>query len=204
MDEREIIQKKLEEIDSLRDRAITEGGFGLHYAAETGNISLARIKLELEKVDINHKDETGYTPLIKAVMKGHVAFITFILEEGADPDAQTDEGFTALMAASESGETVILKLLLDHKADPNIKNFRGATSLHIAASLGNTEIIKILIESEADATIRDNTSQKSFIEIESSREVTTKTGDENIISGLTALDIAQICGHHDMIKILSE
>jgi len=204
MIEREIIRKKLEEIDSLRDRAINEAGFGLHYAAEKGHISLARIKLELDKVDINYSDEAGYTPLIKAVMKGHVDFISFILEEGADPNAKTNEGFTALMAASESGDTSILKLLLDHKADPDIRNFQGATSLHIAASLGNTEILKILLESGADASIRDNTSMKSLLEMESGREVITISGDENMIAGLTALDVARLCGQHEAVKILSE
>jgi ankyrin repeat protein len=204
MDERELINRYLDERDEFRDRIINDGGFGLHYAAETGDINLAKIKIDLEKVDINYRDDEGFTPLIKAVLKKHKDFVSFILGRGADPDLQTNDGFTALMGAVEMGFDKITDVLLKHGADTNLRNIQGATVLHIAASRGDVAVIKKLLKSGADKTIRDNTDLKKLLEWQTGREVITISGDEKMLDGLTPADIARMCKQKEAEEILSK
>ena len=199
-------QKKKEQkkVDAIQQRIVDDPGFALHYAAESGDIDLAAINLDQKKVDANYIDETGFTPLFRAVMQKQEGFISFILKKGADPNIQTHEGFTALMAAAESGSDKILKMLLDHGANPNLRSIQGATSLHIAASLGHIEIIKQLLNAGADAAIRDNTDIRQVLEQQTGREIIMTDGDEERLKGLTALDVAKMCGHREAEELLSK
>ena len=44
---------------------------------------------------------SGWTPLIKAAYKGHVALVRVLLEYKADVNAKGRKGFTALIAAAQ-------------------------------------------------------------------------------------------------------
>ncbi len=190
--------------DPVTERISRDPGFALHYAAETGDISLAALRLESGKVDANYVDQAGFTPLFRAAMKKQVKFISFILEHGANPDAQTREGFTALMAVAESGNTEILQLLIDHKANPNLRNTQGTTSLHIAAALGHTKIIKMLLEAGADPSIRDNTDIRAILEAQAGQQLTVTDGHEEMLKGLRPVDVARMCGHDEAEEILKK
>lgn len=190
--------------DSTKEKILNDPGFALHYAAENGDLNLARITIENRKVDVNYIDPSGFTALFRAVMRKQKDLLLLLLDRGADPDIQTREGFTALMAAAESGDMELLKILLDHKANPNLRTLQGATTLHIAASLGHVEIIKMLLKSGADASIRDNTDIKQVLEQQTGHEIFMTGGDESILKGLTALDVAKMCGHTKAEKILGK
>ncbi len=82
----------------------------------------------------------GWTPLIYAAFEGHTAMVGFLLDEGADVDAQAPNGVTALMAASRNGHLETVRLLLDRKADPELTNQAGAKALDWALAAGNTAI----------------------------------------------------------------
>ena len=193
---------KLKKNDEIHNRIMTDPGFALHYAAETGDISLASRNIDNGKTDLNCVDNYGFTPLFRAVMQKQKSFITFILDHGADPDIQTREGFTPLMAAAESGNTEIVKILLEHNANPDLKTIQGATSLHIAASLGHIEVIKLLLEAGADTSIRDNTDIKKILEQQTGQDIIMTDGDENTLKGLTAFDVAKMCGQTSAEDIL--
>ena len=188
--------------DAVRERIVNDPGFALHFAAETGDINLAKINFERGDVDVNFRDETGFTPLFRAVMQKHRDFVSFILDHGADPNIRTREGFTPLMAAAESGSIEIVKMLLDHRADPDLRSMQGATSLHIAASAGNLEIIRLLLNAGADASIRDNTDIKKILEQQTGQKVVLTSGEEKMLQGLTALDVARMCGQHEAEELL--
>ncbi|HPS58507.1 MAG TPA: ankyrin repeat domain-containing protein [Spirochaetota bacterium] len=204
MSERDKLQKKSGAKDSIGERIKNDPGFALQFASENGDINLAKTTLEKGKIDVNYTDQYGFTPLFRAVMNKQKEFISFLLDNGADPDIQTREGFTALMAAAESGDNETLKILLYHKANPNLRTIQGTTSLHIAASSGHPETINLLLKSGADASIRDNTDIKKVLEQQTGHEIFMTSGDEKMLKGLTALDVARMCGHTKAEEILSK
>lgn len=65
-----------------------------------------------------------------ASRNGHYAVCQFLLESGANCDAQTHGGATALHRASYCGHTEIARLLLSHGSNPRLVDDDGMTSLH--------------------------------------------------------------------------
>ena len=60
--------------------------------------------------DVNAKDKHDYTPLTTAVIKGNVQWINYLVEKGADIDADV---------LRHANKTKVLKVLLDAGFDPN-------------------------------------------------------------------------------------
>nr|KAF6428912.1 ankyrin repeat domain 39 [Molossus molossus] len=110
---------------------------GIWSAALNGD--LGRVKSLIQKaVDPSQPDLAGYTALHYASRNGHYAVCQFLLESGANCDAQTHGGATALHRASYCGHTEIARLLLSHGSDPRLVDDDGMTSLHkVCPSLQN-------------------------------------------------------------------
>lgn len=104
------------------------------------------------KVDVNAKDEQGYTALMHAVANEHENIVKLLLQTpDINVNTQDDDGLTPLMDASSLGNKAIVKLLLDAGADSNIKNKKGQTAFSYAgtafiptlkALINETKIIK--------------------------------------------------------------
>jgi len=186
-----------------RKKESDKTGMELHLAAEKGDLNTVKRLIESDNADLNYIDEAGYTPLFRAVMSKQTKCVSLLLENGADPDIQTREGFTPLMAAAESGNTELLLILLDHKANPDLRSMQGATSLHIAASMGHVEIINMLLMAGTDPSIRDNTDIRKILEEQSGQQITLTSGDESMLKGLTALDVAKMCGQAEAAESLA-
>ena len=61
----------------------------LHEACRNGN-------LERVKLDINAKNNDGYTPLHWASRTGHLNFVKYLVENGVNIDAKNNDGYTPL------------------------------------------------------------------------------------------------------------
>ena len=107
------------------------------------------------KLEIDRKDDAGYTSFLAAVEWGRSAEVLHaLLANGANVNAQTTHpGFTALAAAS-AGDTMIapsiVKLLLDAKADtttpfalPVLPHATKQTPREWAAEQGRNEVVAI-------------------------------------------------------------
>ena len=145
----------LVEIPKYRGRpARTIGGFTpLMFAARSGDLSTARLLVDAG-ADVNRAAPDGATPLIVATVRAHVPLAIWLLEQGADPNANR-ERFTALHRAAGSwateltgngpsgvdtdrdeewlgaagvsgeGRVQLVEALLMHGADPNIPLVEG-------------------------------------------------------------------------------
>ena len=72
--------------------------------------------------DVHAKDEgLGFTALIWAATRGHLAVAALLLENGADVDAKSerDRDQTALLVAAQQGYLDVVELLLENGADVN-------------------------------------------------------------------------------------
>ena len=100
-------------------------------------LMLAALKGELELAEKLVKkgadvNKTGWTPLHYAASNGHAAVIRMLLENFAYIDAESPNGSTPLMMAGMYGSIESVKLLLDEGADPLLKNQQGLTALEFA------------------------------------------------------------------------
>ena len=170
---------RYEIIKSLIDHGCVKRYFPLHVACTIGDFSLVQT-LITNGIDLNAKDEHGYTPLMTAVeyqrheivkllicnygcdIKGcfplHVACkvgnlrsIQTLITHGADLNAKDEHGHTPLMTAVEYQRHEIVKLLIcNYGCD-----IKGCFPLHVACKVGNLRSIQTLITHGADLNALD-------------------------------------------------
>jgi ankyrin repeat protein len=128
-------------------------GADLYRAIRTNDV--ARLKtLVVSRDAANAPGAFGETPLMDAATAGSVEAMAFLIDKGADVDAQSPFGTTALMMAATDAAKV--RLLLDHGAKSNLVSKQGRTALFIAAMTeGTAPIVRMLIASGADVRGKD-------------------------------------------------
>jgi len=131
-----------------------DGMTSLHWAAQKGDIELAKTLLY---AGANLKATTrigGYTPLLIASRIGNAAMIETLASGGADANAATTSGTTALMFASQAGNADAVSALITHGANVNAKEkVKGETALAFAAAYGRADVIRVLTAHGADTKV---------------------------------------------------
>ena len=151
------------------------GSTAFLFAAMNGDLNSARL-LRSSGVEINETGSDGNTPLVVAAFSGHGALVSWLLEEGADPNA-AGAGYTALHAAVLKRDLQSVEILLAHGADPNVpmtkgspvrrngsqwalsSAWAGATPLVLAVSYLELDIMRVLVGggSSLTTTLPDGT-----------------------------------------------
>ncbi|PVG02627.1 ankyrin [Serendipita vermifera] len=84
----------------------------IHGIVLLGDLAKLETALSLDpKVDLNEKDEFGYTPLHLAADRGFTSIVETLLKHGADRTILDADGFSATELAEASGKDDIVKLL---------------------------------------------------------------------------------------------
>ena len=68
------------------------------------------------KIDINVKEPSGYTPLMKVALRGYGDICRLLIENGADVNVKSRGGYTALKCATEHNNKEICQLLRKYGA----------------------------------------------------------------------------------------
>ena len=86
--------------------------------------------------------------------------LTYLLENGADPNIQTEYGPTPLHTAAYLNNIQMIKLLIKYKAKTNIQNSFGMSPLHVATRHNkNLDALKLLLEHGAEINALDKKNQ---------------------------------------------
>jgi ankyrin repeat protein len=95
---------------------------------------------------------TSKSPVVaEAAMKGDVATVRRLIQQGANVDVAQGDGMTALHWAADRGDTAIASALLRAKASVRATTRIGSyTPLHIAAKNGYGGIVKALLAAGSD------------------------------------------------------
>lgn len=104
---------------------------------------LLKLPTGLEKSG-RSKTAHGAAALFTAILKGRIAVVQSLLNQGVNVNVRTVSGKTPLMAAAYKGYSDIVQMLLDNGADVNAKDGRGDTAEKIAERGGYTRIVELL------------------------------------------------------------
>jgi hypothetical protein len=125
--------------------------------------------------------QTGPAPrpvyLLQALWNEDIGRVRDLLENGADPNAQTSCGTRPLLIAAKKENTEIIRILIENGAKVDGKDKNGLTPLICAISAGKAGNVEVLIAAAADLNAKDN-------------------------KGITPLMWATMKGYADIVEIL--
>lgn len=132
-----------------------DGMTALHWAAERGDVDIARM---LIRAGANFSAGTRigtYTPLHIASRNGHAAIVEAMLAAGADPEIATvNSGARPLHLAAASSSPEAVRLLLEAGAEIDAREAAWQqTPLIFAAGANRVENMRLLIAAGADVSV---------------------------------------------------
>ena len=106
---------------------------------------------------INTRDsDTGETALHIATRRSDLAWVGFLLQEGANRDARDREGNTPLLLAAQSRWSEGADVFVKVKAQVDAQNRLGETALQKAVQNRDGNMVKLLLDAGASADLTDN------------------------------------------------
>ena len=131
----------------------TEPSDALHSAAQAGDIDRLKAVLDVG-VDVNARDERGWTALMYAVDKRYPLLVESLLEAKADPNVRAPDGATPLFMAAAHGHSEIIQQLMQGGADITIRGPNGKTAVDVARTrYGDVETAQQTREPSAILTL---------------------------------------------------
>ncbi|XP_071098532.1 serine/threonine-protein phosphatase 6 regulatory ankyrin repeat subunit B-like [Haliotis cracherodii] len=126
----------------------------LHAASQGGTIAIMKKVIDL--FDINTKGRNGSTPLMRAVIGGHISVLKFLMSRSADHTQVDNDGLTLLHLACKYGHLDVVKHISD-KFDINTKDKAGLTCIMTSVLHGKVAVFEYLQSRGADLKLVDNT-----------------------------------------------
>ncbi|XP_053403922.1 serine-rich adhesin for platelets-like isoform X2 [Mercenaria mercenaria] len=114
----------------------------LHRAARMGLEEVVLYSLATGSVDVNARDNAGYTALHECALRGRVQIGKHLLTYGADVNCCSTDGIRPIHDAVENDNLEMLRLLLSYGADPTLATYAGRSLIKIARSERMLKYIK--------------------------------------------------------------
>jgi ankyrin repeat protein len=111
-------------------------------AAASGN--LAEVRWLCDEWDLESKDESSYTPLMRASTEGHLLVVEYLVSKGANINSRTVYGATPLMCAAVSGHKTVVESLIRFGADTGILAENGESAADMARAHGYEDIARLI------------------------------------------------------------
>ncbi|OMJ86173.1 hypothetical protein SteCoe_12377 [Stentor coeruleus] len=138
-------------------------------ACERGDMQT--FKHLLKRVNINEKNENGYSGLALAVRNGYLDIVYELIQEEADINSVNEAGQSILFLACWHNREEIVTILLGSGALVNVPDNRGWTPLMISVYHNYYSIVQILLDHGADPNHKDCFGKKAAERAKSSEVI---------------------------------
>eukprot|EP01043_Picozoa_sp_COSAG02_P055284 COSAG02_NODE_6391_length_3603_cov_3.955765_2_plen_805_part_00 len=134
----------------------------LHCATSRGSTNEVRYMLKSGvDCDLEATTESGYTPLVVAILEGQFEVCQMLIEEfGADVNSTGPCGQSlmhyACATVNPDEQLTLVRLLVEGGADVNARDANGVTCLHLACMGLNKPLTQLFIAHGADVHTRSN------------------------------------------------
>ena len=131
-------------------------------AMAEGALSDVKYFIENKGIDIESRDEDGWTPLMRAAKSNeNLDVLKYLISKGADIFVKSTSGRTVLHAMTQQNTNLaIYKYVLALGVDVNQKNNSGFTPLHDAASYNSSlDVFDLLLSHGADINAKNDRGQ---------------------------------------------
>ena len=121
------------------------GDDALNYASLKGSLPIVQ-DLVAHGMPVTRRQ--GWQPLTYAVFGKHLSVFSFLMDQGAAPNAVNPNGATALMFAAEQGQEEMVDRLLAAGADPTWTR-NGESAVDWALKSQNTDVAEKIMKAQA-------------------------------------------------------
>ncbi|XP_018427337.1 PREDICTED: tankyrase-2 isoform X4 [Nanorana parkeri] len=141
---------------------LLRGDAALLDAAKRGCVARVKKLCTLENVNCRDTQGRHSTPLHLAAGYNNLEVAEYLLQHGADVNAQDKGGLIPLHNAASYGHVDVAALLIKFNACVNATDKWAFTSLHEAAQKGRTQLCALLLAHGADPTLKNQEGQTSL------------------------------------------
>lgn len=167
-----------------------------------------------DPTSLGARSSEGATAIHWAVWKDEKSIVQFLVNAGADPDAQDEGGNTSLHIAASKGHVVLLDQFLELGVNLNGRNNAGQTALHMAVANGHIAVLERLLSKGANVLSCDNQKRHALhyaidtkfhgtnvniVRMLLQHGFTDETAD---IDNMTPLHLAVRCSQADVVNML--
>ncbi|XP_062873911.1 histone-lysine N-methyltransferase EHMT1a isoform X2 [Trichomycterus rosablanca] len=131
------------------------GSTCLHMVTRGGHIGVLQHLLSSAPVDINCKDDGGWTPITWATENMHIEQVKLLIAKGADIHMRDKEENICLHWAAFAGCDNIAQLLLENRSDLHAVNVHGDSPLHIAVRQNQLDCVMLFLSRGADVNVKN-------------------------------------------------
>ncbi len=133
------------------------------YAASMGDGKKVK-EILASGYNVNQTGAGGMTPLILSTMLANRDAAILLLENGADPNQQSDEGSSAMSYAARNGDMRTLEAVLKHGGNVNLRNKKNKSiPLFDAVYSRSIPIIKLLLDRASKIDSQDNSGDTAMV-----------------------------------------
>eukprot|EP01087_Luapelamoeba_hula_P015148 TRINITY_DN4490_c1_g2_i1.p1 TRINITY_DN4490_c1_g2~~TRINITY_DN4490_c1_g2_i1.p1 ORF type:complete len:624 (+),score=131.54 TRINITY_DN4490_c1_g2_i1:159-2030(+) len=158
------------------------------------------------------EEESRYTALYVASLRGELEAARILLEAGADVNNGGSQGTPPLFNAAAKGHLPLVLLFVMYECKVALEDTRqGCSAIHIAADKGHTPVIEALLHSGADVGARSTNGEMTPLHhaascgrLEAVQKLIESGADVNAVNspGNTPLILATNKGHQQVVQCL--
>ena len=128
-----------------------------------GGMSIVEMLINHDNDILNMAADSGWTPLLTAISKGHLEVAQFLMERGAIIATTAEAATAALIRTCTLGNLEAMRLLLAAGVDVDARDRMGRTALHLAMFYGNTDIVReLILQYNANMFVTDDSGNTPF------------------------------------------